>query len=230
MDEDGACVNVATGREIDLLVDYPRSPRNVKERGASKTDEDRVVARRFGREFFDGERRHGYGGFSYNARFWRPVMPTLQRHFGLTAASSLLDVGCAKGFMLHDLAEAIPGITVRGIDISEYAIEHAIEDMRPAVSVGDVRALPFPDKSFDVVMSVNTVHNLEREECGRALREIERVARNSAFVTVDAYRNEEEREAMFAWNLTAKTIMHVDEWKAFFREVGYTGDYYWFVP
>ena len=223
-------MTAGVGHEIDLLVNYPRSPRNVKERSASKTDADRAVARQFGREFFDGERRHGYGGFSYNARFWRPVMPTIQSHFGLTAASSLLDVGCAKGFMLHDLSEAIPGITVRGIDVSEYAIEHAIEDMRPLVSVADARALPFPDGSFDVVIAVNAVHNLDRDECGRALLEIERVAKRGSFVTVDAYRNEEEREAMFAWNLTAKTIMHVDEWKALFREVGYTGDYYWFVP
>ncbi len=218
------------GQEIDLLADYPRSPRNVKERGANKTEEDRAIARRFDREFFDGERRHGYGGFSYDPRFWRPVVPALQRHFGLTAASSLLDVGCAKGFMLHDLAAAIPGISVRGVDVSEYAIEHAIEEMREHVEVADARALPFPDNSFDVVISINTVHNLDVAECAGALREIERVARYGAFVTVDAYRNEDERQAMFAWNLTAKTILHVDEWKVLFRDAGYTGDYYWFVP
>lgn len=230
MDEDGVRLKTTVGSEVDLLVNYPRSPRNVKARGASKTDDDRAIARRFGREFFDGERRHGYGGFSYNPRFWGPVIPTLQRHFGLTAGSSVLDVGCAKGFMLHDLCDAIPEITVRGIDVSEYAIEHAMENVRAFVSVADARALPFPDKSFDVVISINTIHNLDREECRLALREIERVAKSGSFVTVDAYRNEEERDAMFAWNLTAKTIMHVDEWKAFFREIGYTGDYYWFVP
>ena len=218
------------GREVDLLVNYPRTARNVKERGASKTEEDRAVARLFGRDFFDGDRRHGYGGFSYNPRFWTPVIPTLQAHFGLTADSSLLDCGCGKGFMLHDLVEAIPGIEARGVDVSAYAIEHAIDDMRSRMQVADARALPFPDKSFDVVISINTIHNLDREECGAALREIERVARHDAFVTVDAYRNDEEREAMYAWNLTARTIMHVDEWKAFFRDVGYTGDYFWFVP
>lgn len=218
------------GVEIDLLANYPRTKRNVKERRATKTEEDRSVARQFGREFFDGDRRHGYGGFSYSSRFWEPVIPAFERHFQLTAKSSVLDVGCAKGFMLHDMAALIPGIRLCGVDVSEYAIANIIDDMRANVNVADARALPFADKSFDIVISINTIHNLERDECGRALQEIERVSRRGAFITVDAYRNEEEREAMFAWNLTAKTIMSVDEWKAFFSEVGYSGDYYWFVP
>jgi SAM-dependent methyltransferase len=218
------------GQEIDLLVHYPRTRRNVDERGQAKTAEDQRIARRFDREFFDGDRRHGYGGFNYDPRFWQPVVPTLRDWFTLTAASSLLDVGCAKGFMLHDLALLIPGITVRGIDISSYAIENAIPDMKSHVQVADAKALPFPDKSFDVVIAINTIHNLPRHECALALREIERVATRGAFVTVDAYRSEEERERMLAWNLTAQTIMHVDEWKAFFADNGYRGDYHWFIP
>jgi ubiquinone/menaquinone biosynthesis C-methylase UbiE len=218
------------GREIDLLVNYPRTKRDVKERGNAKTEADRAIARRFGHEFFDGDRAHGYGGFSYNSRFWQPVVPTFKAHFGIQSGDALLDVGCAKGFMMHDLAELIPGITVKGIDISDYAIENAIDDMRPHVQVANATRLPFPDKSFDVVISINTVHNLAREDCGQALREIERVARRGSFVTVDAYRNEDERLRMEAWNLTALTIMHVGEWKEFFDAVGYTGDYYWFMP
>jgi ubiquinone/menaquinone biosynthesis C-methylase UbiE len=218
------------GIEVDLLASYPRPQRNLEARKDSKTEDDRRIARQFGREFFDGERRHGYGGYRYHPRFWQPVVPALRDHFKLTAASSLLDVGCGKGFMLHDLAEMIPGITLKGIDISSYAIENAIDDMKPHVQVGDAKALPFPDKSFDVVISITTIHNLPREECALSLREIERVASKGAFVTVDAYRNEEERERMMAWNLTAQTIMHVDEWKAFFAQHGYRGDYYWFIP
>ena len=218
------------GVEVDLLVNYPKPKRNLDERAALKTEADRAIARRFDKDFFDGDRRHGYGGFRYFPRFWQPVIPTLQEHFGLTAESSLLDVGCAKGFMMHDLAEMIPGITVKGVDTSQYAIENAIEDMRPHVQVAGAENLPFPDKSFDIVISVNTIHNLDREACAQALREIERIALKGSFITVDAYRNEEEKERMYAWNLTAKTIMSVDEWVAFFKEVGYTGDYYWFIP
>jgi SAM-dependent methyltransferase len=222
--------NKAMGREIDLMVNYPKSKRNVEDRGQSKTEEDRRIARKFEKEFFDGNRSQGYGGFNYLPRFWQPVIPTLQQHFGLSASSSVLDVGCAKGFMMHDMAEIIPGITVKGIDVSGYAISTTIEDMRPHVQVADARKLPFDDNSFDVVISINTIHNLVLEECGQALREIQRVSKGRAYITVDAYRSEEEKERMFAWNLTAQTIMHVDEWKAFFAEVGYSGDYYWFIP
>ena len=218
------------GREIDLLANYPRTKRKVEERGATKTEKVRSVARQFGKEFFDGDRQYGYGGFKYSARFWQPVVPTMQKHFGLTEKSSLLDVGCAKGFMLHDFIELIPGITVCGIDVSDYAIEHAMDDIKPKVRVANALNLPFADNTFDVVLSINTIHNLERDDCAKALCEIERVSRTGSFVTVDAYRNDDEKERMLAWNLTAKTIMSVDDWVAFFKEVGYTGDYYWFTP
>ena len=218
------------GKEIDLLANYPKTKRNLEERIASKTDSDRSLARQFGRDFFDGNRNHGYGGFNYSSRFWQPVIPTFQQHWNLDKNSSVLDVGCAKGFMMHDLAELIPGVTVKGVDVSEYAIAHAIDNMKPHVQVACATKLPFPDKLFDITISINTVHNLEREECAQALQEIERVSRKGSYITVDAYRNVEEKERMFAWNLTAKTILSVDNWVQFFKEVGYTGDYFWFIP
>ncbi len=218
------------GQEIDLLVNYPKTKRNVKERGASKTEKDRAIARQFGRDFFDGDRRHGYGGFSYMPSFWQPVIPTFQKHFSLNSDSSLLDVGCAKGFMLYDLTQLIPGITVAGVDISEYAIENAKPEVQDCLQVANAVHLPFDDNAFDVVISINTIHNLEREECAVALREIERVSKKGSFISVDAYRNDDEKELMMAWNLTAKTIMSVTGWKSFFNEENYTGDYYWFIP
>ena len=218
------------GKEIDLMVDYPKTKRDLSKRAAEKTQEDRRIARQFGREFFDGERRHGYGGFYYDPRYWQPVIPAFQEHFGLTSSSSVLDVGCGKGFMMHDMAELIPGITVKGIDVSGYAIENTIEDMKSHVQVANATNLPFGSNSFDVVISINTVHNLEVDECATALQEIERVSRGKSFITVDAYSNEEEKQVMYAWNLTGRTIMHVDEWKAFFVQTTYTGDYYWFIP
>jgi SAM-dependent methyltransferase len=218
------------GQEIDLMANYPRPNRNVEGRGATKTEVARALARKFGEEFFDGDRAHGYGGFSYHPRFWQPVIPTFQAHWGLTSASSVLDVGCAKGFMMHDFAELIPGINVKGVDISEYAIQNAIEDMRPHAQVADAKFLPYQDNSFDYVISVTTIHNLDRAELTQSLQEIERVARLGSFITVDAYRNDEEKERMLAWNLTAKTILHVDEWKELFEDAGYTGDYHWFMP
>lgn len=216
--------------EIDLLKNYPKTKRDPKSRAAEKTEEDRMTARKFGKEFFDGERRHGYGGFYYNPRFWEPVIPDFINHFGLTEKSSVLDVGCGKGFMLHDLVAALPGINVAGIDISNYAIENCVEPMRPFLQVADAREIPFEDNSFDVVISITTLHNLNKKDFIIAIKEIERVSKKQSFITLDAYRNEEERLAMEAWNLTALTVMHVDKWKEFFNEIGYTGDYYWFMP
>ncbi|MEP7702968.1 class I SAM-dependent methyltransferase [Paraglaciecola sp. 25GB23A] len=216
--------------EIDLLRNYPKTNRNTQARSEEKTDAVRAIARQFGEQFFDGERQYGYGGFHYFPRFWQPVVPDIQQQYRLTEHSSVLDVGCAKGFFLHDLKQLIPGITAKGIDISDYAIAHAKEEIKADVICVCATRLPFADNTFDLVMSVNTVHNLERKECGQALQEIMRVSKGNAFITVDAYRNAEEEARMYEWNLTAKTIMHVDEWKAFFQKVGYTGDYFWFIP
>jgi ubiquinone/menaquinone biosynthesis C-methylase UbiE len=216
--------------EIDLLRNYPKTKRNTQERSEEKTDAVRAIARQFGQQFFDGERQYGYGGFKYLSRFWQPVVPDIQQQYGLSERSAVLDVGCAKGFFLYDLQQFIPGITAKGIDISEYAIIHAKEEIKADVVCGCATNLPYADNVFDFVMSVNTVHNLEQDECGQALLEIMRVSKGNAFITVDAYQNAEEEARMYEWNLTAKTIMHVDEWKAFFRKIGYTGDYYWFIP
>ena len=216
--------------EIDLMEKYPRTKRNVAQRGEEKTPEDVAVARQFGREFFDGERRHGYGGYSYNPKYWTSVIPIFIKHYRLAGKSKILDVGCGKGFMLHDFMQALPGLTVRGLDISSYAIQNAMEPVQPFVSVGNAKDLgEFKNGEFDLVLSINTVHNLEREECKKALSEIQRVGKNG-FIIVDAWRNEEEKKRMIQWNLTAKTYMHVEDWKKFFNEAGYKGDYYWFFP
>ncbi len=216
--------------EIDLLENYPRTKRNLEERLEQKTEDVRRVARQFGKDFFDGDRKYGYGGFSYNSRFWQPVVPAFQKYYGLTAQSSILDVGCAKGFMLHDFRQIISGIQVCGIDVSSYAINNAVEEIKPFVRVGNAKALPFADKSFDLVISINTIHNLSLPECEQALREIERVSCGHSFITVDAFRTPEEKKRMDAWNLTAQTYMSTDQWVKLFQKNGYTGDYFWFIP
>jgi SAM-dependent methyltransferase len=218
------------GREVDLLAEYPRSRRDVDARAAAKTEADREIARRFGKEFFDGDRRHGYGGFTYHPRFWQPVVATFRDYYGLTEQSAVLDVGCAKGFMVRDFGELIPGISVSGVDISEYAIGCADSNIQPHLQVADARSLPFDDDSFDLVVSINTVHNLERDGVAQALGEIGRVSRRFAYVTVDAYRDEEERKRMMKWNLTALTVLSDRGWVELFEEACYTGDYYWFIP
>ncbi len=217
------------GQEINLLDGYPAAKRPIDERARLITPEHRAVAREFGRDFFDGDRLHGYGGYNYHPRFWTETVRRFRDHYGLKPDASVLDVGCAKGFMMHDFKLLMPGMTIAGLDISEYARDHAIEDMREFIQVGNATALPYADQSFDLVISINTIHNLALEDCKRALREVQRVSRRSAFVTMDAWRNEAGRERMLKWNLTALTYMHIEDWKKVFAEAGYTGDYYWFI-
>jgi len=216
--------------EIDLLKNYPKPKRNLEERAAKKTREIRRIARCFGKEFFDGDRMYGYGGYHYHPRFWQPVIPDFKKYYKLNAKSSVLDVGCGKGFMLYDFYKLIPGIKIAGLDISSYAVNNAIEEIKPFLVIGDAVKLPYADKSFDLVISINTVHNLQHTLCKKAIKEIQRVTKKHAFITVDAYRSKEEKKMMFDWNLTAKTILSVDEWIKLFKEVGYRGDYYWFFP
>lgn len=217
------------GREINLMDQYPCSKRPVEQRGVQVTETDRGRARKFGQEYFDGDRLFGYGGYAYHPRFWQATVRRFRDFYRLTEQSSILDVGCAKGFMLNDLKELLPDARVAGLDISTYAIQNAKESVRDFLTVGDASHLPYPDHSFDLVISINTVHNLPNNLCKKALSEIQRVSKKNAFVTVDAWRNEEERTRLLQWNLTALTFMHVDDWKNLFDEVGYTGDYYWFL-
>jgi|TARA_B110000483_G_scaffold175960_1_gene208088 ubiquinone/menaquinone biosynthesis C-methylase UbiE len=218
------------GQEIDLLINYPKAKRNLEERVNNKTEEDREIARKFGKEFFDGDRKHGYGGLNYNPIYWGNVTKTFKDHWELNSESTILDVGCAKGFMMNDFNQLIPGIKIRGIDISEYAIKNTIDTMKHNTQVGDAKNIPYEDNSFDYVISINTIHNLEEEDCAQSLREIERVSKKGAFITVDAYNNKEEKNRMFKWNLTAKTILSVQEWKELFKINKFSGDYYWFIP
>ena len=218
------------GKEIDHLINYPRATRNIKLREAEKTEQDRLIARKFGKDFFDGDRRYGYGGFNYNPKYWELVIPSFQNYYKLNKNSTILDIGCAKGFMMHDFKKIIPGIKIKGVDISEYAINNCINTVKNDVMVADARNLPFESNSFDLVISITTIHNFEIDDCKKALKEISRISKKNSFITVDAYRNDKEKETMLAWNLTAKTILHVNEWKNLFKSTQYSGDYYWFMP
>lgn len=215
--------------EANLLDLYPNLNRDVEWRFKNLTEKQRGTARQFGKEFFDGDRLWGYGGYVYDGR-WVNVVKRFRDYYGLNSGSSVLDVGCAKGFMLYEFMNIIPGIKVSGLDISSYALSNALPAVKPFLTLGNARDLPFPDHCFDLVISINTVHNLELEECKKAIAEIERVNKKHSFLVLDSYRNPEEEDRMRKWNITGKTILSVDEWIKLFNEVGYTGDYYWFIP
>ena len=236
--------------EINLMDRYPKTRRPINERGAMKlqewnqvfvgdperTDQALIMeqlllraVRKFDREYFDGDRLYGYGGYHYHPRFWVRTVRRFRDHYQLAEDARVLDVGCAKGFLLHDFKRLMPRCHVAGLDISPYAYAHATEDVKPFITVGNAKHLPYPDRSFDLVVSINTVDHLPVEDCATALKEIQRVARKHAFVTVNSWRNEHEKENLVKWSRTLMTLMDVKGWKQLFRKVGYTGDYYWFI-
>jgi len=215
--------------EVNLMQFYPHSKRPIESRGQMVTDEDKAIARQFGKDYFDGSRMHGYGGYSYHPRFWTDTVRHFKDYYHLPDNASILDVGCGKGFMLHDFKLLMPDATVAGIDISEYAYKNAMDDIKPVMKIGNAKELPYPNNSFDLVTAINTVHNLPLDECKQAIQEIQRVSRAHAFLVVDAWRTEEEREKLYKWVVTCMSAMHIDGWKKLFEEVAYIGDYYWFI-
>lgn len=215
--------------QINLLDKLPKANRNIQKRVHERSIKDYDIAKKFGREYFDGERRFGYGGYYYDGR-WLPVAKKLIKHYNLAPDSRILEIGCAKGFLLHDIQKLLPKSTVRGIDISEYARENAYGTMKEKIDLGNAHRLPYEDDSFDLVIAINTIHNLPLKQCIEAIREIERVSRSAKYISVDAWKNDVEKQRILDWALTARTCMHAQAWQEAFEETEYTGDYWFSVP
>ena len=211
---------------IEFISQVHRStPRDYVGRGtAHDKAQCAEIAGRFGEEYWDGPRHLGYGGYKYDGR-WRPVAEAMAKHYGLKPGASILDVGCGKGFLLYEFTQVVPGAQIAGIDVSRYGIDHAKEEVRPFLKVGNAVELPYPDRAFDFVYSVNTLHNLYNYEISAALKEIERVSRGSRHVIVEAYRNEREKVNLLYWQLTCRAFHTPTEWEWLFEQAGYTGDY-----
>lgn len=183
------------------------------------------LAKRWGYEYWDGDRRINYGGYRYIEGRWQKVARAMADHYGIKAGDRILDVGCGKGFLLFDWTKVVPGVDVYGIDISEYAIQNAKEEIKDRLRVGNATSLPWPDKYFDLVYSLNTLHNLHNFELDRALREIERVGKKNKYVCVESYRNEVEKANLLYWQVTCEAFNTPEAWEWWFKHTGYTGDH-----
>jgi ubiquinone/menaquinone biosynthesis C-methylase UbiE len=214
--------------EINLLRRYPKAKRNIQKRSEAQSSETIRIARQYGREYFDGPREQGYGGYRYDGR-WVAIAEDMVAHWGLKAGDRILDVGCAKGFLVKDLMAACPGLDAFGLDISPYALMNCEPETVGRLHLGCATSLPFPDGGFQAVTAINVLHNLNREDCIRAVREIERLAPGRGYIQVDSYRTPEEKELFLSWVLTAKTHYDPVGWIKLFEEAGYTGDYYWTI-
>jgi ubiquinone/menaquinone biosynthesis C-methylase UbiE len=215
-------------REVNLLAKLPKPRRDIRARGTAKSPDVVEISRQYGELYFDGPRDYGYGGYRYDGR-WLPVAKDLVAHFGLGPGDRVLDVGCAKGFLVKDLMATCPGLEAFGVDVSRYALMHCEPEVVGRLHLASALSLPFPDHSFQAVLSINTIHNLERDECRRAVQEIQRLAPGRGFIQVDSYRTPEQREIFESWVLTAKFHDYPKGWLELFAEAGYTGDYYWTI-
>lgn len=183
------------------------------------------VARQFGADYWDGDRRFGYGGYRYDGR-WRPIAERMAAHYGLKPGHRILDIGCGKGYLLYEFTQVVPGIEVRGLDVSAYGIENAKPEVRPFLQVGDCRSLPYADGEFDFVFSLATFHNIPIEGVFQALSEMERVGKGiSKYFMVESFRNEREKANLLYWQLTCLSFHSPESWDWIAQKAGYRGDH-----
>ena len=211
------CLNIVTGLHKRTARDY-----------LGRMVDDKVhcmnVARRYGDDFWDGDRRYGYGGYRYDGR-WEQVARKLIDTYDLKDDARILDVGCGKGFLIYELKKLLPDAHLQGFDISEYAIDNAKEEIREKLFVHRAQdEYPFEDQSFDLVLSLTTLHNLCIHDLVRALAQMQRVGKEK-YMVVESYRSAKELFNLQCWALTCESFFSPEEWQWVFERFGYTGDY-----
>lgn len=182
------------------------------------------LAKKWDFDYWDGDRRINYGGYRYIPGRWEKVARALAKYYDIKPGDKILDIGCGKGYLLYDFTLVVPGAEVYGIDVSEYAIRNAKEEVRDRLQVGNATALPWPDKTFDLVISIQTLHNLHCYDLDKALREMERVGKKK-YLCVESYRNETEKANLLYWQVTCEAFNTPEEWEWWFKQTGYSGDH-----
>ncbi|OGT38011.1 MAG: SAM-dependent methyltransferase [Gammaproteobacteria bacterium RIFCSPHIGHO2_12_FULL_37_14] len=191
--------------------------------------DDKVVcmlkAKQYEFDYWDGLKSYGYGGYKFIDGRWRPVAEKLIERYNLTKHSKLLDVGCGKGFLLYEIQKLLPGIELVGIDVSKHALVNAKDEIKSCLfSLSAQSTYPYEDSYFDLVISLNTLHNLRIFDLKNAISEIERVGKQK-YIVVESYRNEQEQFNLQCWALTAESFFDHGEWVWLYNQFGYSGDY-----
>ena len=193
--------------------------------GAAPKAKAAALAKQWGFDYWDGDRRICYGGYRYMPGRWEPVASAMIAHYGLRPGDKILDIGCGKGFQLAELKKIMPELEVYGLDISDYALSNAHESVAANLRHGSAVSLPWPDNYFDFVFSITTLHNLMCHELDKALREMERVGKKNKYLCVESYRNEEEKANLLYWQVTCESFYTPEEWNWWFEHTGYSGDH-----
>ena len=184
-----------------------------------------LKAKEYEGDYWDGDRRYGYGGYKFLPGRWKPVAEALIENYKLSNDSSILDVGCGKGFLLYELKQLLPGLNIAGFDGSKHGLEHAKEEVKNFLFNHRAQdPYPYKDNEFDLVISLGCVHNLRIFELETALKEIERVGRQG-YIMMESYRNELEQFNVQCWALTCESFFDHEEWPWIFEHFGYNGDY-----
>jgi ubiquinone/menaquinone biosynthesis C-methylase UbiE len=213
-------------KQINFWKYYPAINRkNISSLRVKVSNKLRKKLQKFPKEYFDGKRAHGYGGYYYNPKFFRKIVKAMIRHYQLNNKSKILDIGCAKGFMMYEFKKALPACKVRGIDISSYCKIHAVKKIKRYIKIGSCEKLPYPDKYFDFVVSISTIHNVTKNGIKKSLKEILRVAKKNAFIRIKAYKNLKEKKKINDWNIVAKSNLSQIEWLKIFKKTNYKYDY-----
>ena len=183
------------------------------------------IAKQYEEDYWDGDRRYGYGGYEYIPGRWKTVAEALIKNYNLKSDSKVLDVGCGKGFLLYEMKLLLPKLDVKGIDVSEHGLRNAKKEVKPFLNKHKAQdSLPFKDNEFDLVISLGTLHNLRLFDLEKSLKEIERVGRQG-YIMLESYRNEQELFNLQCWALTAESFFDEEEWVWLYRHFNYTGDY-----
>ena len=184
-----------------------------------------LKAKEYEFDYWDGDRRHGYGGYQYMPDRWKPVACALIDTYGLKPGGRVLDVGCGKGFLLYEMQRLMPELHLTGIDISQHGLRERHPAFRGELMLHRAEdPYPFDQHEFDLVISLGTLHNLRLPQLKSALQEIERAGRQK-YVMVESYRNEQEMFNLQCWALTAETLLGTEAWIWLYQQFGYTGDY-----
>jgi SAM-dependent methyltransferase len=204
---------------------HKSSARNYLERMMDSKVHCMGIAKEYGKDYWDGDRRYGYGGYTYRPGYWKPVAEQLIQTYQLGAGSKVLDLGSGKGYLLHEMLLLEPGLEICGIDISSHGMNDATDQVKPFLIEHNVKnALPFDDDYYDLVISITTLHNLAIFDLHTILPEIQRVG-HQGYIVVESFRNDLELFNLQCWALTCESFFNVAEWKWLFNYFGYSGDY-----